>query len=473
MTRLVQDRVKWTEDELRKAYDSAYGEKIDGRIILWKAEEENQARNEYAKLRDSEEAFAQKAKLQKEGSLASTGGKLKPIGWHAADPNLEKEAFKLRPGEVSTLFQMGNYVAMFKCDKRIPADTTVNYDSVKPKLIEELREQKLQVEMGRYFHLLKEEARATPVLKKLDRAQPGPMPALSEPVAYIHGKKVVTREELGEYLIARYGAEKLEFLVNSRIIAHACKERNISVSDEEIEAGMEADLKAFNVDRKHFEKNLLSKMGKNLYEWREDVVKQRLLMTKMCKSRVKCTEDDVKKGFEAYYGEKLSCRVILWPSDQGKYALAEYNKIRDSADEFDRKAKSQPSPTLAAQGGRIPPFGRHVLGNDDLEREAFKLSPGEITPLVQTPQGQVVMKLDKRIEPDKSAKLAEVRDKITAEVIEKKVQAEMVVVFKELRDKAKPRMLMQAAKKTEDLSATSKELIQSVGPEVGKKVPGK
>src|SRR5262249_19141711 len=157
-------------------------------------------------------------------------------------------------------------------------------------------------------------------------------------------------------------------------------------------------------DRKHFEKNLLSKMGKNLYEWREDVVKQRLLMTKMCRSRVKCTEDDVKKGFEAYYGEKLSCRVILWPSDQGKYALAEYNKIRDSADEFDRKAKSQPSPTLAAQGGRIPPFGRHVLGNDDLEREAFKLSPGEITPLVQTPQGQVVMKLDKRIEPDKSAK---------------------------------------------------------------------
>ena len=41
-------------------------------------------------------------------------------------------------------------------------------------------------------------------------------------VAYIHGTVPVTREELGEYLIARYGHDRLEMFVNRRIIEIAC-----------------------------------------------------------------------------------------------------------------------------------------------------------------------------------------------------------------------------------------------------------
>src|SRR5260370_34641566 len=36
-------------------------------------------------------------------------------------------------------------------------------------------------------------------------------------VAYIHGNIPVTREELGEFLIARQGASKVELLVNRRL----------------------------------------------------------------------------------------------------------------------------------------------------------------------------------------------------------------------------------------------------------------
>src|SRR5437762_7939495 len=36
-------------------------------------------------------------------------------------------------------------------------------------------------------------------------------------VARIYGSEEITREDLGEYLIARMGAEKLELLVNKRI----------------------------------------------------------------------------------------------------------------------------------------------------------------------------------------------------------------------------------------------------------------
>src|SRR5438874_2664672 len=52
-------------------------------------------------------------------------------------------------------------------------------------------------------------------------AQPSPLP-VPEPdkrvVAYLYGNVPVTREELGDFLIARGGHEKLELLLNKKII---------------------------------------------------------------------------------------------------------------------------------------------------------------------------------------------------------------------------------------------------------------
>src|SRR5260370_9664953 len=71
-------------------------------------------------------------------------------------------------------------------------------------------------------------------------------------VAYIHGNIPVTREELGEFLIARQGASKVELLVNRRIIEHACQKAGITVTPEEIEATIEDDVKQLSIDRALF-----------------------------------------------------------------------------------------------------------------------------------------------------------------------------------------------------------------------------
>src|SRR5207248_995914 len=146
----------------------------------------------------------------------------------------------------------------------------------------------------------------------------------------------------------------------------------------------EEDLKLLNMDRAEFARNLLGHYRKSLWEWKEDVIRPRLLLTKLCRDRVQPTEEEINHAFEAHYGEKVDCRIILWPPDQTKFALTEYAKIRDSAAEFDRKAKQQASPTLAAQGGKVPPFGRYSFGDENVEREAFKLQPGEISTLIGT-----------------------------------------------------------------------------------------
>src|SRR5262245_26011342 len=124
-------------------------------------------------------------------------------------------------------------------------------------------------------------------------------------VAYHHGTIPITREDLGEYLIARQGAEKLELLVNRRIIEQACKEKGIVVSGAEVEATFADDLKELKLPLNDFKNRLLKEYRKTLYEWKEDVVWPKIALTKLCRDRVKVEPRDLSNAFEAYYGERV------------------------------------------------------------------------------------------------------------------------------------------------------------------------
>src|SRR5215210_1966788 len=55
-------------------------------------------------------------------------------------------------------------------------------------------------------------------------------------VAYLYENKAISREEFGEYLIARFGPERLEFMVNRKIVELECQKKGISAAvDAEVE----------------------------------------------------------------------------------------------------------------------------------------------------------------------------------------------------------------------------------------------
>src|SRR5262249_54083795 len=158
------------------------------------------------------------AKKQPKSDLASTGGRVKPGGRHTLGEKGGREGFQLRPGQLTTLIHTPEGSGGAKWDKSIPADQTGNVYNVKENVILDISERKLQAEMAVVFQTMQKDARLQLLLKKSERGEPGPTPLPNQVVAYINGTIGVTREELGEYLIERYGAEKLEFLVNRRII---------------------------------------------------------------------------------------------------------------------------------------------------------------------------------------------------------------------------------------------------------------
>jgi hypothetical protein len=313
---------------------------------------------------------------------------------------------------------------------------------------------------GRYTSL--PEGTAAPPGAK-EAAPPTPPEASSDYarrwVAVIHGNVPITREDFGEYLIARY-SDKLELLVNKRIIDYACKQRGIEVTPAEVDGALTQDLKEMKISLKDFVEVVLKRYGKTLYEWKEDVIRPKLCLTKMCRDRVHVTEQDLKDAFEAYYGEKVDCRLVLFGKGEDKAAMNLYADLRKSDEDFNRIARQQKSPTLASTGGQIQPIGHHTTGNEELEKEAFSLQPGEVSRLIGTPEGTAVLKCIKRIPPDTSKKLEQVRPTLEKEIIDKKTQLELAKFFKELQDQAQPKLFIKNYTTQADLERDVKRELQ-------------
>jgi hypothetical protein len=292
-------------------------------------------------------------------------------------------------------------------------------------------------------------------------------------VAYIYGTIGITREELGEYLIARVGADRLTNLVNKRIIEHVCRQKGIEVTAAEVEADFQETIKGLGpgVTIKEFVNQVLKPRNKTLYEWKEDVVKPRILLSKLSRDRVQVTDEDLQLAFEAHYGEKVDCRIILWPKGENQIALNMYGKLRDSEEEFDRASRMQAHPNLAATGGHISPIGRNTTGNEAMERAAFSLHKGEISQLIETPDGTVVLKCIDRIPPDKSKTLEQVRGTLYKEVFDKKLQAEIPKVFNELRVQADPKFILKDGITEEELLREVHKELQSGAEKPGVKTP--
>jgi hypothetical protein len=297
---------------------------------------------------------------------------------------------------------------------------------------------------------------------------------VSQPVAYLYDSIPITMADLGKYLIDRQGADRLDLLINRRIIEHACQEKGIEVTEAEIDAALNEDLKELGgINKLDFVKNVLKRYSKTLYEWKEDVIRPKLMLAKLAQGRVTVSDKDLHDAFEAYYGEKAECRLIFWPVDPKdpqsranahRQAMNLYPKLRDDPAEFDRQAKMQATPSLAHKGGRLDPVGHHTMGSPELEDKVFKLQPGEITEVIEQPEGFVVIKCDKRIPQHTSKQLADVQPQLEKEIREKEIQAMIPKVFAELREQAKPVRLLKGYKTQQEVEEeVAKELAADEG----------
>jgi RNA polymerase sigma factor (sigma-70 family) len=297
-------------------------------------------------------------------------------------------------------------------------------------------------------------AKAPPVREAAHPADSLPPPVQAKPalnptraVALIFDDIPISREELGEFLIARYGKENVERLVNRRIVEHFTGKNGITVTEKEIDDALSEDLAQLRVNRGDFVSKVLKAYGKTLYEWREDVIRPKLMLGKLCRRKLTVSEEEMHAQFESLFGKKARCKVIVWPKESGRLAAwRAYQEIRHTDEEaFDRVARQQPNAMLAAAGGEIPPIGL-LPGDETLPlKDVFAMKPGELSPLLTAKDGSfVIIKCLGFIPPDRGRIFEKERPRLMKEVLDRKIAAEIPRQFQEFRTAARPKILLKS-----------------------------
>jgi hypothetical protein len=263
-------------------------------------------------------------------------------------------------------------------------------------------------------------------------------------IAYIYGNIPVTREDLADYLIERGGKERAKSLINKKIIEYAARQHNIEITAAEIDIALDSEARSLGVQPRDFVNTILKRYNKSILEWKEDVIKPRLILEKLARPRVSVTREALAQAYEAYYGKKIDCRMIIWPKDELKIVKDQiWPLIRTSDKEFDHYARIQISPSLAAVGGHVKPIGRNTVGNLTVERTLFALRDGEVSEIQDTPEGLVVFKRIGEVAPDTSVNFEQARPQLEKEVFDKSVALEVGKVFHELYEAAKPQNFLE------------------------------
>lgn len=266
-------------------------------------------------------------------------------------------------------------------------------------------------------------------------------------VAYIFGNVPVTRTELAEHLIARYGSERLEFLVNRKIVEKVCGEKGIYVTDLEVEQQFLRDLKALgpNMTPKLFQEQVLKRYNKTIFEWKEDVIRPKLSLEKLVRGgpEAMVTDHDIIKGFEGRHGPKVLCRMVIYQNQD--LARRGWEKIRSAPTVeagFMAEARAQFVPQMASTGGEIPPIHKH-FGSLEIEKEAFSLKPGEISRVLGMPDNtSIILFCVQHLPPDTTKTIEGERAGLLKEITEIKVAQAIQQKMQQLRKDADPRFLL-------------------------------
>jgi hypothetical protein len=266
-------------------------------------------------------------------------------------------------------------------------------------------------------------------------------------VAYVYNNMPITREEFGEYLVDRLGAERLDFMINRKIVELECKKHNIFATDSEVEERFLKDIDSFGsgptkLTKVEFVNGILKRFGKTEYEWREDVIRPKIMMEKLVQASVKISEADVREGFEARYGPKVDCRMIVIDKGNLRVAQQVWEAARKGRTEFLVEAKKQFIPNLAMTEGKVPAIHRH-FGDKQLEDVAFRLKEGEISGLLEmSDKTYVILMCERHLPADTNARFEQERQKLAKEMYEMRVAQRIPEAFAELRKSANPRLML-------------------------------
>jgi len=155
---LVGDKVQFTEAELQKAFASNYGDRVE--VLVCVLRDQRSATDVFNLARQSpgKEFFGKLCtQYSVEPISRANAGEVPPVRLNGGQPLIEREAFKLKTGDLSDIVVTGDkYILMYCVGRTKPIVSKL--DDVRDQLIKDLQETKFRDMMSKTFDDLRTRA---------------------------------------------------------------------------------------------------------------------------------------------------------------------------------------------------------------------------------------------------------------------------------------------------------------------------
>ena len=270
----------------------------------------------------------------------------------------------------------------------------------------------------------------------------------NDPIAIINNE-VVTRQQLADECVAREGSKILEAMIARRMIEQAMRARKIEVTPTEIDEEIETIAQRIaGVGREAWLRSLDKERGISPAQYARDIIYPSLALRKLATPRVQVTPADIKDAFEANYGERLHCRMII--VEKQRTAIEIWEMLKTNPDSFATLAKERSvDKSTSALGGLLPePLARHayprnisdaayqqLVDGDPKDKDpAHKPKDGDVSGPIQVNESAFILVKREKLEPARSqdSDNPRIRATLSAQMFEVKLKEAMTEVFNEM-----------------------------------------
>ncbi len=280
-------------------------------------------------------------------------------------------------------------------------------------------------------------ALAAPVIGQEKPAPPkNPMEALPKVVAVVNGQ-TISRDQLGDACLRRYGSLVLDNLLNKHLILQACSAKGINITQGDVNDEINRVSQKFGLTTKLFLQSLQEERDISPEQYASEIVWPMLALRALAADKIQVQPDEIERVLQSEYGPKVQVRMIAVA--QGDKAQQLYAQATANPDQFRRLAKEHSDDAVSASvEGLLPPIRRNS-GDDQLELIAFQMRPNEISPVFQIGEMHVFLQCVRHYAatPPNAQLLPSIQQRIHDQIRDQRLGVAADEIFAKLQESSK------------------------------------
>ena len=257
-------------------------------------------------------------------------------------------------------------------------------------------------------------------------------------VAHVNNQQI-TRQQLANACLKRYGDDVIDSMINKHIVWQACQQNGINITEADVDTEITRMSGKFGLTPERWMQMLQDERDITPQEYRSEIIWLTLALKRLAADKIEVTDQEVKNAVEAEYGSKVKARIIAVETAQ------QAEEVRAAAvakpETFGTLAKKYSVDPSSSVQGVIPPIRKHIGDSAyaSFEQMAFSLQEGQISPIVPLGDKFVIIKCEKILQPNYLSttvrQKAEVQIRHTLE--EQKLRSSAAQTFSRLQQESK------------------------------------